>query len=118
MDTSTVIVIIIALFALICVAAFVVSRRQAKAKDKALLSTGLEPEADKEPVRGVVIEESESREDDLVAEDRAGRGAEVESVETKDDILVSSPPPTEAGPDMAKPQGCKVLAIDDYRNSP
>ena len=113
MDLSMVIPITIALFAIICVAVFVVFQRQAKAKDKALLSTDLEPETGSEPVRGVVIEEAEGREDDLVAEDSTGRDAEVESEETKDDAPVSGPSPTKVEPDMAETQGCKVLVISD-----
>ena len=102
MDSPTTIVIIIALFAVISIAAFAIFRRRTRLSIKAPLGIGLELEASNEPTPpapGVIVRDATSREGGLVAEDSTGRGALAERVETKDDILVSSgPPPGESDP--------------------
>jgi hypothetical protein len=101
MDSSTAVVIIVALFAVIAIAAFAVFRRRGKVSIKAPFGTGLELEASNEPTPsppGVRVKDAKSRAGGLVAEDSTGRGAEVEGVEVQDDILVSSSPPQTSDP--------------------
>ena len=96
MDTS--IVIIIAIFALVIVAAFIVFRQRAKVKIKGPLGTGLDLDASNQPeppTPAVRVKDAKSEAGGLLADDQTGRGADVESVEVHDDILVSSTPPQE-----------------------
>ncbi len=96
MDTT--IAIIIAIFALVAVAAFLVFRQRAQVRIKGPLGTGLEVDASDQPpppTPGVRVEDAKSRKGGLVADDQTGRGADVRQVEVEDDILVSSTPPAE-----------------------
>jgi hypothetical protein len=96
MDTT--IAVIIAIFALVAVAAFLVFRQRAKVRIKGPLGTGLEVDASNQPAPptpGVRVEDAKSRKGGLVADDQTGRGADVRKVEVEDDILVSSTPPGE-----------------------
>jgi hypothetical protein len=91
-------VIVIALFALIIVAAFLVFRLRGKVKIKGPLGTGLELDATNEmkpPTPAVRVEGAESRSGGLLANDRTGRGAEVKDVKVEADIRVSSSLPKE-----------------------
>jgi hypothetical protein len=96
MDTT--IAVIIAIFALVAVAAFLVFRQHAKVEIKGPLDTGLKLDASNQPAPptpGVKVEDAKSRKGGLIADDQTGRGADVRQVEVEDDILVSSTPPAE-----------------------
>ena len=96
MDTS--IVIIIAIFALVVVGAFFVYRQRAKVKIKGPAGLGVEIDASNQPeppTPAVRVKDAKSEAGGLLADDQTGRGADVESVEVHDDILVSSTPPQE-----------------------
>ena len=99
MDTTLAVVIVIVLFALIVVAAFLVFRQKAKVEIKGPRDTGLKLDASNQPAPAVDIEDAKSRAGGLVADDQTGRGARVKGVEVQDDILVSSTrPPEQPGP--------------------
>jgi hypothetical protein len=95
MDTTT--IVVIAIFACIVVAAFLVYRRRANVKIKtpvgsvSINASNASPATP--PTPGVRIKGAESTQGGLMAQDQTGRGADVESVKTRDDILVSSTPP-------------------------
>ena len=93
MDTTA--AVIIALFALIIVAAFLVFRQRSRVEIKGPLDTGLKLDASNQPAPAVEVKGAKSAGGGLVADDRTGRGAKVEDVEVQDDILVSSAPPSE-----------------------
>ena len=86
-------VIVVALFALIIVAAFIVFRQRGKVTIKGPLGTQVDIDAsnDSPPlVPGVRIDSAKSKSGGLLAQDNTGRGADIKNVEVKDDILVSS----------------------------
>jgi hypothetical protein len=90
------IVIIIALFAVIVVAAFLVYRSRARVHITGPAGTSLDINATNDPVPptpAVVVKDAKSSAGGLVAEDNTGRGVNVEKVEVKDDILATSTPP-------------------------
>jgi hypothetical protein len=97
-----VLAVIIAIFALVVVAAFIVYRQRGKVAISGPLGTGLKLDASNEPpppTPGVEVEGARSKGGGLLAEDRTGRGARVKDVAVQDDILVSStPPPGDASP--------------------
>ena len=93
MDTT--LVVVIALFALLTVAAFAIYRQRGKVKIKAP-GFGFELDGSNEtppPAPGVKVVGAKSRKGGLLAQDQTGRGADVQNVEVDDDILVSSTPP-------------------------
>jgi len=103
-DTTTGIVIAIALFALIAVAYLFVFRKQGKMNiDTPLGKLNIEgsnqdssqPEQISPPLPGVSVKSVKSRSGGLLAEDRTGRGAQAEDVEVETDIIISSENPTE-----------------------
>lgn len=88
-------VIVIAIFAMIVIAAFLVFRQRAKVEIRGPLNTGLKLDASNEllPISpGIKIEGAKSRGGGLTAEDGTGRGADVRDVEVQTDIRVSSNP--------------------------
>lgn len=105
MDTTTAIVIVVALFALIAVAYLFVFRRQGKMNiDTPLGKLNIEGSNEEssqpaqpvaEPQPGVSAKEIKSRSGGLLAEDRTGRGAVAEDVEVETDVLISSENPGE-----------------------
>jgi LPXTG-motif cell wall-anchored protein len=105
---STVVIVVIGLFALIVIAAFLVFRRRGKVKIKGPFGMGLDVDVSNEPEPAppaVEVSDARSREGGLLAEDRTGRGATVERVDTKDDILVSSESSEgESGPKAETPE--------------
>ncbi|HXU38796.1 MAG TPA: hypothetical protein VN937_20745 [Blastocatellia bacterium] len=88
-------VIVIAIFAVISVAAFLVFRMRAKVEVKGPLNTGLTLDASNEPPAispAIKIEGAKSRGGGLIALDGTGRGADVRGVDVETDIRVSSDP--------------------------
>ncbi len=99
MDTVTATIIIIAFFALIVVASFLVFRQRSSIKIKGPSNTGLELDASNDPIPprpGIDAENIKSRKGGVVADDRTGRGVKVKEIEVEDDVLLSSSP-TEQG---------------------
>jgi len=87
---------VIAIFALIIIASFLVFRQRSKVRIKGPLGTGLDVDASNDPLPptpGVTIEDAKSRGGGLLAEDQTGRGASVKRVDVQTDIGVSSVPP-------------------------
>jgi len=98
MDTSTAVVLVIALFAIIVVAAFIVFRRQSKVRIRGPWGTGLEVDGTNEPqpephTPGAQAEGIASRSGGLLVDDRTGQGAVARDVDVEDDVIVSSSPP-------------------------
>jgi hypothetical protein len=78
------ITIIIALFALVIVAAFIVFRQRGKVTIKGPLDTEVDIDASNEPTPptpAVTIDNAKSKAGGLLAEDNTGRGANVRNVE-------------------------------------
>ncbi|MEW5989588.1 MAG: hypothetical protein AB1791_23410 [Chloroflexota bacterium] len=99
MDNTAVIIVVI--FAVIVVAAFAVYRRRSEVKIRGPLGTGLELKASnkgKESQPGVKVEDATSRRGGLLAEDKTGRGVDAKRIDTADDILLSSSPPSADDP--------------------
>ena len=99
--SSEAIVIVIALFAVVVVAAFFIFRQRAKVDIKGPLGTRLHINASNDPPPidpAVVVEDAASRRGGLKAVDDTGRGAQVRRVEVDKDIEVSSRPPGGTNP--------------------
>ena len=104
MDTT--LIIVIAVFACIVVAAFLVYRSRAKVSVKGPLGTGLEIDASNQPQAvptpppspGVQIEDAKAKHGDIVLDDQTGRGAVGKQLEAGKDILASSAPPKDTPP--------------------
>jgi hypothetical protein len=100
MDTNLTVAIVIIIFALIVVAAFMVFRQRAKVEIKGPGDTGLKLDASNAPpplIPGVTIEGAKSRQGGLVADDQTGRGVNLKDIDTQDDILATSAPPKPDG---------------------
>ena len=90
------IIIIIAVFALVAVTAFLVFRQRAKVDIKGPWGSGLHVDASNEPSPtnpAVVVKDATSASGGLRARDETGRGADVQRVQVEKDIEVSSRPP-------------------------
>jgi len=102
MDTTA--IVIIAIFACIIVAAFLVYRSRAKVSVKGPAGIGLEINASNEPpaapppAPGVQIEDATSTRGGILAEDQTGKGALVRRVVVQDDIIATSAPPKDTAP--------------------
>ena len=103
MDTTT--IVIIAIFACIVVAAFLVYRSRAKVSLKGPMGTGLEIDASNQPEAaptppqpGVQIEDAKAKRGDIVLDDQTGRGVVGKQLEAGKDILASSAPPKDTPP--------------------
>ncbi len=93
MDTT--LVVIIALFAIVVVAAFIVFRSRAKVNISTPVGK-VEIDATNEPAAlspGVKAEDIKSSGGGLVVRDESGRGADVKKVDVKEDVRISSTPP-------------------------
>lgn len=93
MDSATVTVIVIAFFALIAVASFLVFRQRGNIKIKGPSNIGLELDASNDPIPhrpGIEAENITSRKGGVVADDTTGQGVKVKEVDVEDDILLSS----------------------------
>ncbi len=82
----------IALFAVVIVAAFLVFRKRGKVKINAHLGMGLEIDAtnhaqEKQPA--IKISDAESSGGGILAEDYQGRGVEISKVKVADDIIAT-----------------------------
>ena len=95
MDTSTAAIIIIAIFAVIVVAAFLVFRQRGKVEIKGPFDTGLKLDASNEqkpPAPGVKAKGVTSTGGKVDIRDETGRGAEAEDIRGKKDVTITSTP--------------------------
>jgi hypothetical protein len=94
MDNSTMIVLVIIVFALVAIAAYQVYRRRARVRIKGPLGTEVEIDASNESASPAVrVSDAKSRSGGLAARDETGRGVEVSKVEVERDITATSTPP-------------------------
>jgi hypothetical protein len=101
MDSQTVALISISVFALVVFFIAVRFKDRIKAVIKGPLGTELSVEASNPqdaPTPGVKVENARSRAGGLQAADRTGRGADVRGVDTYGDIQVTSDPYPKADP--------------------
>ncbi|MBZ5668977.1 MAG: hypothetical protein LAO04_04530 [Acidobacteriia bacterium] len=101
MDHPTMLVLVVVVFALVAIFAFVVYKRRAKVRIKGPPGTELSVDASNEsstPAPGVKIEDARSHSGGVKAQDRTGRGADIRKVEAAGDIEVSSETPQGSGP--------------------
>ena len=99
-------VIIIALFAVVAVAAFLVFRQRGRVNIRGPFGAELDLDASNEPVPpppDVSVTDATSSEGGLLAEATTGGRVVVERVEVKDDIIASSSPPPNTGPKAEPP---------------
>jgi hypothetical protein len=93
MDPTLAPILVIIIFALVLIAAFVIYPR-IKASIKGPFNTGLEvdgsPDESSAPQPAIKAEDIKSHEGGMVADDRTGKGLDVKRVETRDDVLLSS----------------------------
>jgi len=97
-DTNTLLLLVVLIFAVVVIASFFVFRQRGKAEIHGPLGTSLKLDASNEkqaPPPAVNVQDARSSEGGLLAEDRTGRGVNVARVEVKTDILASSESPTE-----------------------
>jgi len=95
MDNSTMILMVMGLFALVVIVGLLIFPR-VRAKIKGLWGTGLEIDVSKEPAGpspAVKVSEAKSRSGGVTAHDETGRGVEVSKVEVERDITATSTPP-------------------------
>ena len=105
MDTSTAVVLVVALFAVVIIAAIAVYRRRIRAGIKTPFGQ-LNLEGSNEPPAsrpGASIKDVESRRGGVLADDHTGRGAEVSTAKAEKDIVARSAPPSEETGPKAKP---------------
>jgi len=92
MDTSTVTIIVVIIFALIAIFSFVVYQQRGEAEIK-ILGMSLKIKGSNEipqPKPAISAKDVISREGGLLANDDTGLGIEVEKIDVKDDVLLSS----------------------------
>jgi hypothetical protein len=93
MDPTVVAAVVIALFAIIVVATYLVFRQRAKVNIKGPMGTELSVDASNEPTPqppGIDVEDATARQGGLMAEDETGRGVRARRVDTQDDIILAS----------------------------
>ena len=91
--TSLVIIVVVALFTLIVVTAFVVFRKRGKVKINAPLGMKLDIDAENqipEKKPAIKISDAESTGGGILAEDNQGGGVEINKVKVADDIIATS----------------------------
>ncbi len=121
MDTTTAVIIVIAVFALIVVAAFWRYRQRGGAEINGPFGTKLKVQASNDPPiqkAGISAKGITSREGGVLAEETLGRGIEAENVDAKDDVLLSSShspqqtnrPPSTAEPSLGATLSAQVLS--------
>ena len=93
MDLNTAGFGIIIVFSVIAVAAFITYRLRSNIKIRGPFGTGIDIDASNEPRDskfGVRIKKAKSTGGGVYAEDGTGRGADLEDIEAKDDIIATS----------------------------
>ena len=99
MDTTT--IVVVALVALIIVAIVIAFRQNISVIIRGLLGmeievSGANPAPATRP--GVSVKGAISREGGLLADDKTGRGVDLDTIDTKDDIIASSESPNSTSP--------------------
>lgn len=87
------IILVIGLFILLVIGFLAKFRRRAKAEIRGPLNLSLKVEGSDEESNispGIKIEDANSLEGGLLADDSTGRGVDVKKVKTRDDILITS----------------------------
>ncbi len=98
MDTNTLLLIVVLVFAVIVIASFLIFRQRGKAEIHGPFGTSLKLNAsnDRQILPPAVnVQDARSSEGGLLAEDKTGRGVNVARVDVKKDILASSESPAE-----------------------
>jgi hypothetical protein len=92
-STSITIVLVIAVFALIVIASFLVFRKRGKVRINAPLGLGLVVDASNQTTEkkpAIQINDAESSGGGILAEDNQGNGVEINRVKVVDDIIATS----------------------------
>lgn len=100
MDINLTVTVVVIIFALIVVAAFIVFRQRGRVEIKGPGGTSLKFDGSNDPppsTPAVNIEGAKSRKGGLIADDQTGRGVNLKDVDTQDDILATSAPPKPDG---------------------
>jgi hypothetical protein len=91
MDNNTVLVVVIALFALVLVVALLAFRKRVKGSIEGPMKTKLSIDASNpQTPLGATIEDAKSHGGSILAEDQTGRGASVRRSEAQQDIKATS----------------------------
>jgi hypothetical protein len=91
MDNNTVLVVVIALFALVFIVALLAFRNRVRGSIKGPMKTELSIDASNpDAPQGATIEDAKSHGGSITAEDTTGRGATVRRVEAQQDIKATS----------------------------
>jgi hypothetical protein len=94
MDTSTAALIVIAIFAIILIVAFLRYRKSGEAEIRGPFGTALKVKgsnhAGVKKLPGIKAEGITSREGGVRAEDSTGSGLDIRNVDARDDVLLSS----------------------------
>ena len=96
MDSGTMIIVVASIFAIVAVAGFFYYRQSGETEIKLPFGMSIKisgSNAKQPPNPGISAKEIKSREGGLLAEETTGRGIEVEKVDVKDDVLLSSSRP-------------------------
>jgi hypothetical protein len=102
MDTNLMYLIVIGIFAVIVILAFLLFRQRTQVNLKGLFGTGLDVDASNQPAPptpAIKAEDLKARKGGLKAHDETGRGVDVKQVEVEKDIDLKStaapkvPPP-------------------------
>jgi hypothetical protein len=98
LDSSTVTVLVVVIFALIVIFSFVVYQQRGEAEIKIFgISLKIKGSNETPPAKPAIsAKDITSREGGLIANDGTGNGIEVEKVNVKDDVLLSSNKPSQA----------------------
>ena len=99
MDTNIAAVIVVIIFALVIIAAFLIFRKTRVSVNSPLGEMKIDGSNDPaDPKPAINIEDVESKKGGIVAEDNTGRGVNITGAKTADDILASSSDPKNKPP--------------------
>jgi hypothetical protein len=91
MDKNTVVVVIIALFALVLIVALIAFRNRVRGSIEGPGNTRMSIDASNpQPTLGATVEDARSRGGSVIADDLTGRGAAVRRAEAEKDIKATS----------------------------
>ena len=96
MDATTGLIVVIALFALVAVAALVVFRRRADVRIQGPGQTGLQVRGSNDPAPATTLEGITSRAGQVRGEDQTGRGTSLRQVDAHGDVTGRTSNPTDA----------------------
>ncbi|MDQ3919710.1 MAG: hypothetical protein M3348_14675 [Acidobacteriota bacterium] len=91
MDNNTVLVVVVALFALVLIVALLAFRKRVKGSIEGPMKTRLSIDASNpQSSLGATVEDARSHAGSILAQDQTGRGASVRRVEAQQDIKATS----------------------------